>query len=361
MARILIFVEQRENRRLLQQYLEQYYQVAIAALHSREQASSLETEPFDLCILDGVVLARSWEKLQARKERERPVFLPVLLITSCSDVKLLTRNLWQSIDELINRPIEKSELRVRIEMLLRSRQYSLQLQGALTRERELNELKSRFISIASHEFRNPLSTIIGFSQILERGRNLSSQKQSECLQRIHNAANYTLTLLDDILVLMKSEARGFSFNPKAIAIEPFCRRLIGEIELSSEVPRTIDFVCEEDCDKANLDETLLRQILTNLLSNALKYSSPDSPVRLQVKCFGDSITFQVEDKGCGIPLENQKKLFEAFYRATNVGDIPGTGLGLAIAKQAVEQHGGTISFASEVDVGTTFTVTLNRC
>jgi len=158
MSRILIFVEQSENRRLLAEWLGHYYKVVVGeSVVQMGRAVPMLDEPFDLCLIDGPALDHLWEWVRARKQAEHPVFLPVLLITLRSDVKLLTRHLWQTVDELITKPIEKPELHARVEMLLRSRRLSLQLQSALHHERELKELKSRFVSIVSHEFRNPLN------------------------------------------------------------------------------------------------------------------------------------------------------------------------------------------------------------
>lgn len=359
MTQILIFVEQSENRRLLVEYLDQYYKVMVGdSVVQSKKALPLLEEPFDLCILDGVALHHLWEWIQARKQKEQPIFLPFLLISLRPDVKLLTRKIWESVDELISKPIEKMELQARVEMLLRARRLSLQLHASLNRERELNELKSRFISIASHEFRNPLSTILGFTQYLEKQPNLPPQKQAEFFERIKNSVNRTLTLLDDILLVSKAEADKLAFNPVAIAIEPFCRNLTEEIKFSTNTPRNIDLIFEGECGEANFDETLLRQILTNLLSNAFKYSPPDSTVRFKIQYQPKAVTFQVQDEGIGISLKDQEQLFSSFYRASNVGSTPGTGLGLVIVKQAVERHGGTISVTSEIDVGTTFAVTL---
>lgn len=358
MAQILVLIEQAENRRLLQEYLRQYYDVIVGdTAVPTETALSLLHKPFDLCILDGVALAHWQSEIQSRKQQELPVFLPILLIALRPDINFLTRNLWESVDELIKKPIDKLELRVRVEMLLRSRRFSLQLDASSKRERELNELKSRFISIASHEFRNPLNRISGFTQLLEKGRNSIEQRES-CLERIQKAVDEMITLLDDVLATVKSEASRLTFNPVAIALKPFCRNLIEEVQLSTAPSRTINFVWEGHPTEAHFDVALLRQILTNLLSNALKYSSPDSTVHFRVRCQSESAIFEIQDEGIGIAAPEQQRLFDAFYRATNVGEIAGTGLGLSIVKQAVEQHGGTISLLSEINVGTTFTVML---
>lgn len=358
MNRILILVEQRENRRLLAEWLGQYYDVVVGeSVVQARNAVPLLNEPFDLCILDGPALHHLWESIQARKHAEQPVFLPVLLITLRADVKLLTRHLWQTIDELISKPIEKLELQARVEMLLRSRRLSLELQAALEQERELKELKSQFVSMVSHEFRNPLNIIFGFTRLLERN-DLPVERRADFSQRILKAVKSMTALLDDVLAFGKVEASVLSANTALMAIEPFCRKLVEEIKVGMGSNHTIEIDCEDECFTARVNEALLQQILTNLLSNAIKYSPPQSTVRLKLQCLAEIVILQVQDEGIGISPADQARLFESFYRASNVGKIPGTGLGLAIVKQVIEQAGGTIAVTSELNVGTTFTVTL---
>ncbi|BAY08563.1 hybrid sensor histidine kinase/response regulator [Calothrix sp. NIES-2098] len=358
MSRIVIFVEQTENRRLLAEWLGRYYDVAVGeSVVQAKNAVPLLNEPFDLCILDGPALHHLWEWVQERKHVEQPVFLPVLLITLAADVKLLTRHLWQTVDELISKPIEKLELQARVEMLLRSRRLSLQLQAALEQERELKQLKSRFVSMVSHEFRNPLNSISGFTYLLEQ-HDLPSERRADFFQRIQTAVKAMTALLDDVLALGKVETGTLGANLTPMGIEPFCRELVEEIQVAMKSNHTIQIDCEDEYFTARVNEALLRQILTNLLSNAIKYSAPQSTIRLRFQSQAEAVIFQVQDEGIGISPTDRGRLFESFYRASNVGKIPGTGLGLAIVKQLVEQVGGTISVTSEINVGTTFTVTL---
>ncbi|NJL20771.1 MAG: HAMP domain-containing histidine kinase [Leptolyngbyaceae cyanobacterium SM1_3_5] len=358
MNRILIFVEQAENRRLLAEWLGRYYEVVVGeSAVQAGKAVPLLDEPFDLCILDGAALHHLREWVQARKQAEQPVFLPVLLITLRADVKLLTRHLWKTVDELIGNPIEKLELQARVEMLLRSRRLSLQLQAALEQERELKELKTRFVSMVSHEFRNPLNIISGFAQLLEQ-RDLPPDRRADFFLRIRKAVQAMTALLDDVLAFGKVEASVFAASPVPLAIAPFCRKLIEEIKVSMGTDHTVEFACETECALACINEAMLRQVLTNLLSNAIKYSAPQTTVRLKLQCDAETAVLQVQDEGIGISPADQARLFESFFRASNVGTIPGTGLGLAIVKQVIEKSGGAIAVTSAVDVGTTFTVTL---
>jgi signal transduction histidine kinase len=138
----------------------------------------------------------------------------------------------------------------------------------------------------------------------------------------------------------------------------FCHELVEELQLSSQEKHRISFTFLGSYREACLDEKLLRQILTNLLSNALKYSPDGGKIYFELAFAQDTVTFRIQDEGIGIPLKDQAQLFEVFYRSSNVGTISGTGLGLAIVKRCVDVHQGQISVESNVGVGTTFIVTL---
>lgn len=231
--------------------------------------------------------------------------------------------------------------------------------NALKKERELNELKSRFVSMVSHEIRNPLNGISAAAQILERySEQWSKEKKQEFFQRIKNNVKQLTELLNDVLIIGKAEANKLEFKPVLLNLENFSRDLIEEMKLSTDGQHAITFATQKQCINAYLDEKLLRHILTNLLSNAIKYSPQGSTINLDIDSQDGEVIFQIQDEGIGIPLEDQERLFESFHRASNVKNIPGTGLGLAIVKRCVDIQGGAISVTSEVGVGTTFTVTL---
>ena len=379
MSRILLLLEHKENRRLLAQWLGMYYEVTIpdavvgAPLTvagdrraSRQELAAdgdrmvrLLDEPFDLCILDGLALDRHWEWVQARKLVEQPVFLPVLLFTCRQEVGIVTRHLWRSVDELIISPIEKVELQARVEILLRSRQLSLQLKAANQELQKHNQLKNRFVSILSHEFRNPLHSLLTSAQILERGdTHFPKEKKQELFQYIRKAVKKMTELIDEVLVISKAEMGKFHLTLTLIDLEKFCRELIAEIQLSTGNKNSIIFTTQGQCVRSEVDEKLLRYTLNNLLLNAIKYSPSGSNVSLKLICRNSEVIFEIKDEGIGIPKEDQNRLFQAFQRGSNVSNIPGTGLGLAIVKQCVDLHGGQITLTSEIGEGSTFTVTL---
>lgn len=226
-------------------------------------------------------------------------------------------------------------------------------------EREINELKSRFISMTSHEFRTPLTAILGTTELIKHyGQGWETEKQHSYLDRIQRNVKHMTGLLDDVLVLSKADVGKTEFNPVSIDLTVFCSSLVEEFQLNTKRGQNIEYVLEGKQTTCFSDEKILRQILSNLLSNAIKYSPESSIVCFTVTFSNDEVIFLIKDQGIGIPESDQPHLFESFQRATNVGQIQGTGLGLAIVKKSVELHQGTITFESIAGQGTTFMVRL---
>jgi urea ABC transporter urea binding protein len=233
-----------------------------------------------------------------------------------------------------------------------------EIQTALNYEKELSELKTRFIAMASHEFRTPLSTILSSSELLEHYRHKWSEEKSlSHLKRIQGATFHMRDMLEDVLMVSTAEAGKLKFNPSEINLVSFCQELIEEIQLSSQT-HTIHF--SSDCDYFMLqgDQKLLRQTFYNLLSNAIKYSPKEENIYFTINCSNEEAVIQVRDEGIGIPESDISKIFTAFDRASNVGNVAGTGLGLSIVKKAVDLHGGQIELKSELGQGSTFTIRL---
>lgn len=232
----------------------------------------------------------------------------------------------------------------------------------LEKEREIHELKSRFISMASHDFRSPLSVILSSSDLLRYyTQNISDDVLAHVLRhldKIKYSVEHMTDLLDDVLLLNKANAGRLEFHPVPLDLRELCQELIDEVRQTDQDQHHFEFLFNGTTPVIPGDEKLLRQIITNLLSNAVKYAEPGTTVRVQLHAVGASITLEIQDEGIGIPLKDQAKLFEAFHRASNVGTRQGTGLGLSIVKVAAEAHGGTVRCESEVDKGTMFTITL---
>ena len=256
---------------------------------------------------------------------------------------------------------ELSERR-RVEDALR--QSEEETRKALEKEQELSELKSHFVTMTSHEFRTPLSTILYSAELVQRySHKLSEKEKLQELLQIQATVKRMTQLLDDVLLIGKAEAGKLEFNPKPLDLVQFCSSLVKEMQPSAPYPpdtsnHAITFCTQGQCTNACMDEKLLRHILSNLLSNALKYSPQGGAINFDLICQQGEANFHVQDKGIGIPVADQSQLFNVFHRASNVNTILGTGLGLAIVKKSVDLHGGQVTSASEVGVGTTFKVVI---
>jgi PAS domain S-box-containing protein len=233
------------------------------------------------------------------------------------------------------------------------------IRNALIKEKQLNELKSRFISMTSHEFRTPLATILSSAELLEHySHKWNEDKKHHHLHRIQTSVEHMTRLLNDVLLLGKAEAGQLKFNPAQLNLSEFCQEMVEEMQLNASDRRIFFRIHGQSLITTHMDEKLLRHILTNLLSNAIKYSPENEPIYFDLIYQQQTAIFRIKDQGIGIPKEEQHQLFNSFHRASNVGSISGTGLGLAIVKKAVDLHSGEIQLESEIGIGTTFTVIL---
>lgn len=237
-----------------------------------------------------------------------------------------------------------------------------QLERALLREKELNELKSQFISRASHEFRTPLATIQTASDLLRNyGYKMSDEKKLERIDKIQREVKGMTNLLEEVLIIGKTESGRFDLQSEEINLEDFCLEIIEQTKLIGNGKHQVIFKNINTPIKISIDTKFFRQIISNLLSNAIKYSPNTSEVYFTISLTSDLIPqllLEFKDQGIGIPLIDQEKIFDHFYRAQNVGMIVGTGLGMAIIKNSVDILGGTIQLTSVENKGTTIKVKL---
>ncbi len=239
---------------------------------------------------------------------------------------------------------------------------------ALEHEQELNQIKSRFVSLVSHEFRSPLCVISLAATMLESYRDqMTGEERAGSVGEIQRAVVRMTQMMEGLLIHEKLGAGKMECNPARVDVAALCRRLISQIRSQAGACCSIKCIIDPSAGEAFLDENILLHILANLLGNAVKYSRGDQPATLEVKRLtaerptsagtearpADRLQLRISDSGIGIPATDLPKLFQTFHRATNVGNRPGTGMGLAIVKQCVDVHGGTIRVESEVGVGTT--------
>ncbi|MBN9390396.1 MAG: PAS domain S-box protein [Chloroflexi bacterium] len=234
-----------------------------------------------------------------------------------------------------------------------------EMQKTLAKEKELGELKSRFVSATSHEFRTPLTSIMSSAELLEHyGHRYGDEKKKEILKRIQTSVKYMSNMLDDILVFGRADAGKLQFNPVPLDLVTESREAIEEIKFQLNGRHEVEFTVKGFPVESMADPNSFKRILVNLLSNAIKYSPKGGVIGLELTYHPGQVEIQVSDQGIGIPPEDQDHIFEVFHRGRNVGLLSGTGLGLSIVKQSVDQHNGTIEVCSTPNTGTTFKVTL---
>jgi PAS domain S-box-containing protein len=233
------------------------------------------------------------------------------------------------------------------------------LRRALQREQELGSLKTQFVSTTSHEFRTPLAVINAVTETLLKYRDrLAPDQVDERLQKIRGQVAHLRQIMDGVLQLAKIQAGRMDFKPEIGDLGLLCVAVIEEINTMLEAEDRIHYHAPTESIEMVFDRRLMRQILINLLSNALKYSAEDQPVEFTLERMDDAVMLRVQDHGIGIPAANLPNIFEPFHRASNVGTIPGTGLGMPIVKESVQLHNGTISLDSEEGYGTLVTIVM---
>jgi PAS domain S-box-containing protein len=233
----------------------------------------------------------------------------------------------------------------------------IELRKAYEKEMELNQLKSRFVSMASHEFRTPLATIQSSADLIEVYEKGDQQPQRlKHIRRIRSAVSHLNNMLNDLLSLSRLEEGKIQTECVSFNLKGFCSSLMGEVDGLLKPGQSILHTQPIPDQVIQTDRKLLTNILLNLLSNAIKYSAEESTVHFDVQLAGNQLELIVRDSGIGIPREDQTHLFSRFFRARNVENIKGTGLGLHIVKHYVDLLEGKIGFQSEEGKGTTFRI-----
>lgn len=228
---------------------------------------------------------------------------------------------------------------------------------SLEKEKELNQLKTRFVSMASHEFRTPLSSVQLSASLIDKYAQKPDPKNiTKHTTKIKNSVGQLTGILNDFLSLEKLEAGKTEAQFEIFDIVKFSEDIIEEMQLLAKQNQNIVYQHTGTSSKVNLDPALLRNSVINLVSNAIKYSGENTFIEFNTELNDTEVCITVKDNGIGIPEGEQKYLFEAFFRANNTGNIPGTGLGLNIVKRYAELMGGEVNYKSSQDLGTTITL-----
>ncbi len=243
------------------------------------------------------------------------------------------------------------------EMIKKLTESKKEVDLALEKEKELNDLKSRFISTASHEFRTPLATILSSVSLAGKYAEKNElEKIFKHLDRVKDSVNNLTDILNDFLSLDKLEEGIIKPNPEPTHVYDLIVDLLDTMKGITKSGQVFNYQDSTNNEKVFIDVRIFRNLLINLVSNAVKYSEENKTITLKTEFKGQKLFILVQDEGIGIPYEDQSNIFERFYRANNIGNIQGTGLGLNIVKKYIEILKGEITFESEPGVGTRFLI-----
>jgi signal transduction histidine kinase len=377
LVKILLIEDNLAEARLLQEFLRQAEFKQFSLVHVkrlREALNELNQNSYDVILLD-LTLPDSQGLSSLPLLMNHAPTVPIVVLTNTNDEDLAIEAVRQGAqDYLVKR-------QVNVDVLVRAVCYAIERKQALetlrtvnqtlqhrvdertaelVKANELNQFKNEFVSMLSHDIRNPLNTILLAAGLLQNhDEKLTRETKHNHLEMIRSAIKNMAQLLDEVSFIGKAESGKLQCELIYLDLEAFCHQLINEAQLSTkEKHLIIEFSCIGELENTLWDESLLRHILGNLLGNAIKYSLPNGKVQFDLIAQETTVTFRIQDWGIGIPQKDLQQLFQSFHRAENVGGIPGTGLGLAIVKKCVDAYGGEIVVNSQEAVGTTFTVTL---
>jgi signal transduction histidine kinase len=335
------------------------YQVPPVVMSGEDAIQKAQEYQPDLILMDIHLKKGGIDGIEAAKNIRKNLMIPIIFLTAHSDVKTLDRSKKTDPFGYIIKPFKEKDLPTMIEIALARSQGEKEMLNLLKQQQDMNELKSSFVSMVSHEFRTPLATIALSAGLLDKyAHKWPIEKQKVHFSRIIFSVQQMTELLNDILTIGQVESGNVTFNPDHINLEKFIEEMLEERETIDQNQHKIEYQCEGDLTNVVMDEKLLRHIFSNLISNALKYSPQGRDVNIKLIRMDNWVKIRIQDYGIGIPPEDKKRLFEMFHRAQNVGSIPGTGVGLAIVKRAVDMQGGEIDVESEEGKGTIFTVRL---
>ena len=292
--------------------------------------------------------------------------IPFIFVTARASHEDIRRGMNWGADDYITKPFTRMQLLHAIQIRLEKtaareqiyQQELSQLQNAMAQEQEQRLLKSRMVAMFSHDFRNPLATIMSSNNLLrDYADRMTPERRQACFKRIETSVRQLVQMLDDMLIVSQMETGNLNFRPEELDVSAFFQETVEEFQAINGESYTITF--ESPVKKSSMaDIRLLRQIGANLISNAIKYSPRGSTIRVTLDTQDENYLLTVQDQGIGVSEEDQKRLFDVFHRGRNVGEIAGTGLGLAIVKRALELYGGSIRIESVLQQGTTMFVTL---
>ncbi|GAL95715.1 MAG: hybrid sensor histidine kinase/response regulator [Microcystis wesenbergii TW10] len=374
--KVLLIEDNLAEARLLKEILKgnekkEFHLVNVSRLS--EAISLLQQTNFDVILLDLTLPDSQGLESLAPLLITAPK-LPIVVLTNTNDDNLALAALRQGAqDYLIKREVSLEILtrslcyaieRKQMEEALRESNEALKMSviertNQLEKAQELNQLKTEFVSMLSHDFRNPLNKILLSAGLLEESRDrLTKDQQVSYFRMIRSAIKDMDQLLTEVLLIGRADSGRLYCQFDLVDLLDYCQKLVESFTVKPEPQLAIIFQIEGSLERGLWDINLIKHILTNLLGNALKYSPQGNPVEFKIIVESEQVVFKIVDRGIGIPSKDQEHLFKPFYRGSNVDNIQGTGLGLAIVGRCVEAHKGQIHLESEEGKGTKITVIL---
>ena len=363
MSKILVIEDEFDIRYEIISWLEfEDYQV-LDAENGRQGLALIYQERPDLVLCDiSMPEMNGHEVLMDVRSNEEFINMPFIFTTAAADRDSVREGMNLGADDYITKPFTHHEVISAIRsQLSKNSQMRVQverLQVLLDDERSQRLLKSRLIGMFSHDFRNPLSTILSASGLLQNYyERMTPADRLARFQKIDGSVLLLLQMLDEMLLVAEVENNKVIYNPNPTDVKKLISKVVDEFRLIDNNKHTILLNCEIT-DLVNQDPHLLRHIIANLVSNAIKYSDSGTEISLQCSLNNNQLLFTITDQGIGISNTDIGQLFEPFFRAKNVQGYKGTGLGLSLVKEAVEVCGGSIEVESEINKGTRFSVCL---
>ncbi len=373
---ILVVDDTPQNLSLMCELLEQDYTLKLATSGPRALKIATTGAPPDLILLDIMMPEMDgYEVCRLLKADPATADIPIIFVTALADIENEEKGFALGAVDYITKPVSPSIVRARVRTHIhikdtrdhleqRNRDDRERFEQAIGQQVQLNALKSSYLSMATHEFRTPLTSILSAQELLLHSADkIAAEERGEMLHDIGNAVQRMMSMIDDVLEMGRAEVDLHKLVAKPLDLEVLLRHIAGEVTTAYSLRGTspLSPILLEVAPAATAvvaDERLLRHIFSNLLFNAVKYTIDGSEVRVRVTHTDGGIRAEISDHGIGVPGPDLSRLFGTFFRASNVGKIPGTGLGLAIVKRAVETHGGRIEVTSEQSKGSCFVVTL---
>ncbi|NCS26501.1 MAG: hybrid sensor histidine kinase/response regulator [Microcystis aeruginosa BS13-02] len=374
--KVLLIEDNLAEARLLKEILKgnekkEFHLVNVSRLS--EAISLLQQTNFDVILLDLTLPDSQGLESLAPLLITAPK-LPIVVLTNTNDDNLALAALRQGAqDYLIKREVSLEILtrslcyaieRKQMEEALRESNEALKMSviertNQLEKAQELNQLKTEFVSMLSHDFRNPLNKILLSAGLLEESRDrLTKDQQVSYFRMIRSAIKDMDQLLTEVLLIGRADSGRLYCQFDPVDLLDYCQKLVESFIVKPENQSAIISQIEGSLERGLWDVNLIKHILTNLLGNAIKYSPQGNPVEFKIIVESEQVVFKIIDQGIGIPCKDQEHLFKPFYRGSNVDNIQGTGLGLAIVGRCVEAHKGQIHLESEEGKGTKITVIL---